>query len=85
MTETVKYSRVNELFERLDYPVTRDEAAAEFRDVTVRFADGEGNLGELVSAVGSDSFADADELFADLNNAVPVEALGEPGQSEGDA
>jgi len=81
----VKLSRVESLFEQLDYPVTRDDAAAEFADVTVTFADGEANLGELVSEVGSDAFHGPDELFAELQNVLPIEAVGEPGQSEGDA
>ena len=85
MSERVKLSRVESLFERLDYPVTRDDAAAEYVDVTITFADGEANLGELVSEVGSDAFHGPDELFAELQNVLPVEAVGEPGQSEGDA
>jgi hypothetical protein len=85
MSERVKLSRVESLFEDLDYPVTRDDAAAEFVDVTVTFADGEANLGELVSEVGSDAFHGPDELYAELQNVLPIEAVGEPGQSEGDA
>jgi len=85
MSERVKLSRVESLFEQLDYPVTRDDAAAEYVDVTVTFADGEANLGELVSEVGSDAFHGPDELFAELQNVVPIEAVGEPGQSDGDA
>jgi len=85
MSERVKLSRVETLFEDLDYPVTRDDAAAEYVDVTVTFADGEANLGELVSEVGSDAFHGPDELFAELQNVVPIEAVGEPGQSDGDA
>jgi hypothetical protein len=85
MSERVKLSRVESTFERLDYPVTRDDAAAELVDVTVTFADGEANLGELVSEVGSDAFHSPDELFAELQNVLPVEAVGEPGQSDGDA
>ena len=84
MSERVKLSRVESLFERLDSPVTRDDAAAEYVDVTVTFADGEANLGELVSEVGSDAFHGPDELFAELQNVLPVEAVGEPGQSEGE-
>ncbi|WP_129116807.1 DUF5789 family protein [Halegenticoccus tardaugens] len=85
MPETVKLSRVESLFERLDYPTTRDAAAARFDDVTVLFADGEANLGRLVSETNSDAFDGPDELAAELNNALPIEAVGEPGQSEGDA
>ncbi|MFB6108088.1 MAG: hypothetical protein ABEJ82_04495 [Haloplanus sp.] len=85
MGETVKLSRVETYFDQLEYPVTRDDAAAAFADVTVTFADGEENLGRLVSELGSDAFHGSDELVAELNNVLPVEAVGEPGQSEGDA
>jgi hypothetical protein len=84
-SERVKLSRVEAAFERLDYPVTRDDAAAEFVDVTLTFADGEANLGALVSELGSDAFHDPEELFTELHNVLPVEAVGEPGQSDGDA
>jgi hypothetical protein len=83
--DTVKLGRVEERFADLDYPVTRDDAAAAFADVRVLLADGEANLGRLVSEVGSDTFHGPDELFAELQNVLPVEAVGEPGQSEGDA
>ncbi|MFB6255967.1 MAG: hypothetical protein ABEH58_04440 [Haloplanus sp.] len=73
MSERVKLGRVESLFEQLDYPVTRDDAAAEFADTTVTFADGEANLGELVSEVGSDAFHGSDELFAELQNVLPTE------------
>lgn len=81
----VKLSRVESLFEELSYPVSRAEAADEFVDTTLVFADGEGNLGKYVSECPSAQFAGSDELLADLNNVLPVEAVGEPGQSEGDA
>ncbi|MFB6080132.1 MAG: hypothetical protein ABEJ81_03945 [Haloferacaceae archaeon] len=83
--ETVKLSRAEERFAALDYPVTRADAAAAFSDVRVTFADGEANLGSLLSEVGSDVFHGPDELYAELQNVVPIEAVGEPGQSEGDA
>jgi hypothetical protein len=85
MPETVKLSRLESKLTELDYPVTREDAAVEFADVTLLFADGEGNLGEYVSEVGSDSFVNAEDLFVELQNVLPIEAVGEPGQSEGDA
>jgi hypothetical protein len=83
--DTVKLSRVESLFETLEYPVSRDEAAEEFADTQVQLADGEANLGELVSDARAESFHNPDELYAELNNTLPIEAVGEPGQSEGDA
>jgi len=85
MGERVKLSRIESTFERLEFPVTRDDAAAELVDVTVIFADGEANLGELVSEMGSDAFHGPDELHSELQNVLPVEAAGELGQSDGDA
>jgi hypothetical protein len=84
MSERVKLSRVESAFGRLDYPVTRDDAAAAFADVTVLLADREANLGELVSELGSDAFHGPDELFDELQSALPAEAVGEPGQPDGD-
>ncbi|SDM71382.1 hypothetical protein SAMN04487949_2376 [Halogranum gelatinilyticum] len=81
----VKLSRVESLFEDLDFPVTRDEAATEFSDTTVQLADGEANLGEMLSEAQAERFHGADELYAALNNTLPIEAVGEPGQSDGDA
>ncbi|QCJ48053.1 MULTISPECIES: DUF5789 family protein [Haloprofundus] len=85
MSETIKLSRVDTAFERLSYPVARDEAVAEYADTTVALADGEANLGELVSETRSERFRSSEELSEELYNVLPVEALGEPGQSEGDA
>jgi hypothetical protein len=85
MTDTVKLSRVESRFEDLSYPVTRDDAAAAHAETTVTFADGEENLGVLISETYSDTFHGPDELLTALNNTLPVEAVGEPGQSDGDA
>ena len=84
MDRKVKLSRVETVLEELSYPVARNEAAAELEDVTLQYADGEDNLGGLVSETASDSFASMDELESELNNVLPVGAVGEPGQSEGE-
>ena len=85
MAEQIKLSRVEPRLAELSYPITRDDAAMELADVTVLMADGEENLGALVSEVGSDSFDSSSDLFTELQNVMPIEAVGEPGQSEGDA
>jgi hypothetical protein len=85
MGETVTLARVPSRLEQLDYPITRGDAAAANADTTVTFADGEGNLGEYISETGSDSFESPDDLFAEIRNVLPVEAVGDPGQSESDA
>ncbi|WP_224336687.1 hypothetical protein [Haloprofundus halobius] len=85
MSETVKLSRVESVFEELSYPITREETAATYAETTVTFADGEANLGELVSETRSDRYYSAEDLSEELYNVLPIEAVGEPGQSEGDA
>ncbi|WP_224269356.1 hypothetical protein [Haloprofundus salinisoli] len=85
MSETIKLSRVDTAFEQLSYPIARDDAAAEYAETTVTFADGEANLGELISETHSETLRSSEELSEEFYNVLPVEALGEPGQSEGDA
>ena len=50
-----------------------------------RIADGETNLGKLVSETSRDSFESAADIKSELHNVLPREAVGEPYQSEGDA
>lgn len=85
MSDEVKLSRVESRFAELNYPVTRTDAAERFSETTLLFADGQANLGELVDEMESERFDGVDELTAELNNTLPIEAVGEPGQSEGDA
>ncbi|HMB49700.1 DUF5789 family protein [Natronoarchaeum rubrum] len=84
MGRTTRLSRVDEVLDELDYPVVRADAADALSDVTLELADGEANLGEVVSETASDSFESVDELNSALNNALPREAVGEPYQSEGE-
>ncbi|PSP77123.1 hypothetical protein BRC81_10860 [Halobacteriales archaeon QS_1_68_20] len=83
MARRVKLSNVYALFEDLEYPA-REEAAGRFDDVTLTYAGGESNLGDVVSEAGSDEFGSDDELEEELYSVLPVEAVGEPGQSGGE-
>jgi len=85
VTDRIKINRVKNVLERTDYPQPRTDAAAEFDDVTLIFADGEANLGELIAQANRETFNSADDLSTELNNVMPIEAVGEPGQSDGDA
>ena len=80
----VNLSRVETVLEDLEYPVTNDEAAREFDDVTLLLADGERNLGSLVERSDRDRFESADDVKSALHNVLPREAVGEPYQSEGE-
>ena len=84
MGTTVKLSRDDEPLLTLTYPVTPEAAAEQLDDVTVRLANGEENLGDLVADVASDSFDSADDLRDELYEYLLESAMGEAGQSEGE-
>ena len=84
MGREVKLSRVDSVLTELSYPVSREEAAREFEDVTLTFADGEENLGELIAQTSEGEYEAFEELRDDINNTLPREAVGEPYQSEGE-
>jgi hypothetical protein len=83
--EQLKLTQVADRFGTLGYPLSREAAARRFDEVTLVLADGEANLGAVIADCPADSFASAEELFEEFNAALPIEALGEPGQSDGDA
>ncbi|KTG07579.1 DUF5789 family protein [Haloferax profundi] len=85
MQDRIKLSRVEPVLEGITYPTTRRDAAAAFDGVTVLLADGNADLGEVIRGCFTDEFADSRELYYELNMAMPIEAVGEPGQSDGDA
>lgn len=85
MPDEVHLSDVATVLEELAYPISDAEAAAALADVTVLYADGEEPLSALVERTTSERFDSAAELETDLRESAPVEAIGEPGQSEGDA
>ncbi|WP_312911403.1 hypothetical protein [Natronosalvus caseinilyticus] len=82
--EEVKLSRVEHALSELSYPITRADAAVELNDVTLLLADGEANLGSLIEDTHSEEYDSADQLEDSLYNALPMEAVGEPYQSEGE-
>ena len=84
MDRTVKLSRVDGVLRDLSYPLSREEAVEQLDDVTVELADGEENLGEIISGSKDDSFESLDDLENEVYSLMPREALGEPGQSEGE-
>ncbi|WP_416839584.1 hypothetical protein [Haloferax sp. DFSO52] len=85
MQDSIKLSRVEPILQHITYPASRRDAADSFDGVTLLLADGDVDLGEVIRSCFTDTFADSGELFNELNNALPIEALGEPGQSDGDA
>jgi len=85
MTDEIHLARVEEEFKTHSYPASRDDLAAACAGTTVLFADGDADLGELLADIDQEEFQSAEDVFAALQNVLPIEALGEPGQSDGDA
>jgi hypothetical protein len=73
------------VIDALDYPIRNDVAREELDDVTLLYADGEERLAAVVSRSDRDSFEDVEDLELEIQNNLPIEAVGEPGQSDGDA
>lgn len=81
----VKLNRIETVLADADYPVSRDELIEEYRDVTLILAEGEENLGAIISESSEDSFASMDEVMNEVMSLLPQHAVGEPYQSEGDS
>lgn len=84
MTDEVRLSRVRTVLERLSYPVTTDEAQVQLDGTTVLFADGDEPISSVIARSSVERFDSVKELESELFSHLPVEAVGEPGQSEGD-
>lgn len=85
MNREVKLNQLHAVIGELDYPITNAEACERFEDVTLVYADGEEALSDVVARSNVDEFDEVDGLETEIFNHLPVRAVGEPGQSEGDA
>jgi hypothetical protein len=85
MAREIEFRDVSTLLEKIEYPIGRTAVSDEFADVRLVLADGDANLGELVSETSRESFESAADIESALHNVLPREAVGEPYQSEGDA
>lgn len=71
MEREITRETLQSVLEELSYPALRPDAAAELRDVTVVFDDGEVNLGAMISETGPDSFKTPDALRDELEEYIP--------------
>ena len=85
MTDEILLSRVESAFTDHAFPTGRSDLAASYAGTTVLFADGEADLGGLLGDIEQDRFESAEDAYVELQNVLPIEAVGEPGQSDGDA
>ncbi|WP_434521948.1 DUF5789 family protein [Halorubrum sp. AS12] len=85
MSDEINLSRLEPTLESHAYPAEREALTESFAGTTVLFADGDADLGDLLADVDQQTFESAADAVAALQNVLPIEALGEPGQSDGDA
>lgn len=84
MGETYKLNELRSFLETVSFPLSRAEARKEAEGVTLQYADGEEPLEEVLDRIIVDEFATVEELETEIFNALPIEAVGEPGQAEGE-
>lgn len=84
MTREVKLSDVDEALAEVSYPASTAAVRDALGDVVLVYADGREPLVDVLDRIQSDAFDSAVDLQTDLFNQLPTEAVGEPGQSEGE-
>jgi hypothetical protein len=84
MTREVMLNRLRTVLDPLDYPIPKNEAREVLTDVTLLYADGDEPLADVVGRANVEAFEDPEDLETEIYNNLPVEAVGEPGQSEGE-
>jgi hypothetical protein len=84
MMERAKLSNLYTVLSEGTYPITRSASINVYDDVILVLADGEQNLGDLLTNSNTETFASADELTLEVMMLLPRIAVGEPFQSEGE-
>jgi len=84
MARTLALNRLSRELETHDYPLTVEDAAVEMSDIVLEYADGEEPLPDVLDRSNEDVFVGPDDLESEIFGLLPTEAVGEPGQSEGD-
>ncbi|OYR43279.1 hypothetical protein [Halorubrum sp. Hd13] len=85
MTTEIHLSRVEGELADHSFPAARSDLAEACAGTTVLFADGEADLGDLLTEIEQERFESPQDAYTALQNVLPIEAVGEPGQSDGDA
>lgn len=84
MTRQVKLNHLQEVLDELTYPISNDDAKAALDDVVLVYADGEEELETVLARSNEGLHESRNELGEEIYSNLPVEAVGEPGQSEGE-
>jgi hypothetical protein len=85
VNEQIKLNRIETVFEELDYPLGPEDVAAECDDVVVRLAEGTVRVDEVIEQSTADQFTSSADLALEFQSLLPMDAVGEPHQSDGDA
>jgi uncharacterized protein YbbC (DUF1343 family) len=80
----VKLSELDSVLQKFDYPLSKSDAIDRTDDVVVLYADGDEPLPDVIERIDADSFDSAQDFQTQAYNVLPTEAVGEPGQSEGE-
>lgn len=84
MARRVKLNHLHVVLEEVSYPISNAVARDAFDDVVLVYADGEESLSQVLARSNSDEHGSLDDLESEIYSNLPVEAVGEPGQSEGE-
>ncbi|WP_188852116.1 hypothetical protein [Haloarcula argentinensis] len=84
MTREVKLNELTAPLETATYPLSVATAQQEFDDVRLMYADGTEPLAAVLDRIDDKQFDSPDEAQSSIYNTIPVEGVGEPGQSEGE-
>ncbi|MFC3478532.1 DUF5789 family protein [Halobacterium litoreum] len=84
MTREVKLNELAAELDALSYPATHADASTELSDVVLLYADGEERFVDVLDRSNEDVFVSRDDLESEVFSLLPTEAVGEPGQSEGE-
>jgi hypothetical protein len=84
MPREVKLNQLRELLVEAAYPLDTSTARERYGDVSLVYADGTEPLPAVLDRIESEQFDSVDDAQSSIMNAIPVEGVGEPGQSEGE-
>lgn len=84
MDGEIRLNQLESVIGPLAYPISNDATCEAVAGVTLVYPDGEEPLSAVVARSQAETFDSVEDLETEVFSNVPTEAVGEPGQSEGD-
>ncbi|WP_224448193.1 DUF5789 family protein [Haloprofundus salilacus] len=81
----MRLNRTSDLVESHDFPATTDELVSAYGTETIHLQNGSETVGTVLERLGSQTYADADEVYEALLTGVGHEAIGRRFYSDRDA